>query len=1230
MAVEGSSPGPPPALEVGSSSQPAVNQQTDGANAAESDKEGERPPTPAQAKQPKRFSRMKQKGSAILDAVFARHGMLVYDHAWKFVIGFALLSGIMAMGIFFRKNEFDMYRLYSYPGAPSHNLRQRLESTFGPQRFNYFFVSRDDNIMTRDGMEQLNNLVTAVKKLTVRKDEVVTDEYGNDFSAEVYATDGMPDLMTYEDLCVRDSWDDCSIISVLELYGSERQWGRPITTRDWPLAVNMYSKKAFHLDALLGDMRVSVLEQGGHKIHRVTGAAASLIRFDLQGDATMAPYAAALERKIGMVAKSFNVPGYSLSYKLERSISDELMRSSNMGPAETVALVLATLTVLGYTVVVNTTTSYRTKTIPAIVSVASTLLGYAGGAGFIYFCGVEHTPPADATPFLVLGIGVDNAFVLLNSYCLTFLHDSPRQRIISTARDAGVSITITTMTSVAALIIGAVCPFFSISKFSIVTAFCLAWSYVLAQTIFLGCLSLDARREAYQTRIVKESTVAAPQKEYHRQSAVDRLPSPANSDVKSPQSLESNHGSDSLGSPLSFHDRSSPYQKRYLFPSGAPLDDRQQDRSQSQGISALAPPQQVPSQSAGGHPVEIQGSASALRDIREAGLLTGLKKLSTYELASLITFRMQHIWHGHRETVPQYLHAMPENPENKESRTAAPSLSNLYGLLSRKSTISAAEGGQVVQEEQPPLRGPSLEAGNPQRDSANVKLEQSLEEEEKPLTPALRENLPSRQEALDVEPASDMQDWNKDALGESVPRMVRMRLGKPADGYMLMEEQEFLFVVDKHITEPKGNVGKIYRRLLGKYYCRLMGNKWVRRFIFVGFTALVATAMYGVTRMKTGITAGEITPTDSHLIPFFEDRARYFSSLGEEVTVFFPKKEDWAKREVQQRLLDINKSMKESGHSLALYNGMVMFLEAKKDSLPDGNTAEFHSALHNWLQSDPVGRQFRTSFLWDTQPSGAPGPRLVAWKFTFWLPHSLDADLLLDWFKQTQKLLRNSTDLFEGHAFTPLALLWESDPFTVKSTMTVLLIPDLLSVLIVAFTVVLIDLCLFGFMTLWGLRLNLITMVNLLLAIGYSVDSTLFLLHAFTHGCGATREARMTEGMLMMGCPVANGMLSTLLAVFYLVGTTKFVLIAFFRMMVLVLVLSFGFGMILLPAVLCIIGPLPPNPPVVSYVLKPDAARAASSVQSAAAELPIEASGTGPAVADTAPAYNSPVLKKSD
>lgn len=81
-----------------------------------------------------------------------------------------------------------------------------------------------------------------------------------------------------------------------------------------------------------------------------------------------------------------------------------------------------------------------------------------------------------------------------------------------------------------------------------------------------------------------------------------------------------------------------------------------------------------------------------------------------------------------------------------------------------------------------------------------------------------------------------------------------------------------------------------------------------------------------------------------HTQPFFEDRAKYFSSLGEEVTVFFPKEEDWSRRDVQQRLLAINKSMEESGHSLALYNGMAIFLEEKGDSLVEGNSTAFNTA----------------------------------------------------------------------------------------------------------------------------------------------------------------------------------------------------------------------------------------------------------------------------------------------
>lgn len=77
-----------------------------------------------------------------------------------------------------------------------------------------------------------------------------------------------------------------------------------------------------------------------------------------------------------------------------------------------------------------------------------------------------------------------------------------------------------------------------------------------------------------------------------------------------------------------------------------------------------------------------------------------------------------------------------------------------------------------------------------------------------------------REAVLEASPDSDPHDWRKETLADPDPRLIRMRMGKPEDGYMLLEEKDFLVILDKYITEPKGNVGKFYRRMLGKYYCR--------------------------------------------------------------------------------------------------------------------------------------------------------------------------------------------------------------------------------------------------------------------------------------------------------------------------------------------------------------------------------------------------------------------------
>lgn len=445
---------------------------------------------------PRKLSELKKRSSDAMDRAFSKHAMLVYDHAWKFIVISTLVTGIMALGIVFRRHENDMYKLYSFSGAPSNLVKTNLLKHFSPVRTTYIVAFSSEGHITKESLQGLSDIDQKVRNLTLDRDAVTLDEFGDPLERQKgFNPQNFPAKLKFQDLCSRDSWGDCNVISVLDLYTSPRVWGRPIVSREWPVVVNMRTKKAYRADAMLGNMTVVEKPQGDDFVYIIKNATAFGIRYDFLGENGWQHYSAALEKEIENVVSSSSIPGMQLSLKTERSISDELGRSSALGRWEMLLLTIAVFVVLGYTVLVNTTLSYRTKSLPGLMGVASTLMGYAGGAGFIYFCGLHHTPPAEATPFLVLGIGVDNAFVLINSYSLTFLIPDPRERIRHTTRDAGLSITCTTMTSVTALIIGAASPYESIAMFCVITAFCLFWGYVMALTFFLGWLVLDCRRE---------------------------------------------------------------------------------------------------------------------------------------------------------------------------------------------------------------------------------------------------------------------------------------------------------------------------------------------------------------------------------------------------------------------------------------------------------------------------------------------------------------------------------------------------------------------------------------------------------------------------------------------------------------------------------------------------------------------------------------------------------------
>ena len=96
-------------------------------------------------------------------------------------------------------------------------------------------------------------------------------------------------------------------------------------------------------------------------------------------------------------------------------------------------------------------------------------------------------------PFLALGIGIDNMFVILR--CLENIPEEEREcntlvkNIALTMQRAGVSITVTTATDVAAFGVGTIADLPALKHFCVSSAFAIAAIYLLQACIQLSFAS---------------------------------------------------------------------------------------------------------------------------------------------------------------------------------------------------------------------------------------------------------------------------------------------------------------------------------------------------------------------------------------------------------------------------------------------------------------------------------------------------------------------------------------------------------------------------------------------------------------------------------------------------------------------------------------------------------------------------------------------------------------------
>jgi len=124
-------------------------------------------------------------------------------------------------------------------------------------------------------------------------------------------------------------------------------------------------------------------------------------------------------------------------------------------------------------------------------------IGLAIGAsmGLSSWCGQPYTNLHSVLPFVMLGLGVDDSFVIMNAFVQTNLDDDIKVRMRQAMSHAGVSITVTSMTDFVAFGISTTTSLPALSSFCFYASTGILFLFIFQCTLFGAGVVYDARRQ---------------------------------------------------------------------------------------------------------------------------------------------------------------------------------------------------------------------------------------------------------------------------------------------------------------------------------------------------------------------------------------------------------------------------------------------------------------------------------------------------------------------------------------------------------------------------------------------------------------------------------------------------------------------------------------------------------------------------------------------------------------
>ncbi|XP_072169811.1 patched domain-containing protein 3-like [Diadema setosum] len=398
--------------------------------------------------------------------------------------------------------------------------------------------------------------------------------------------------------------------------------------------------------------------------------------------------------------------------------------------------------------------------------------------------------------------------------------------------------------------------------------------------------------------------------------------------------------------------------------------------------------------------------------------------------------------------------------------------------------------------------------------------------------------------------------------------------------------------ISKTTRTKVSDLEHLLMKFFGEHFGPLLMKSPVKAIIVLSYLGYLAGAIYGLFHITQGLQLNSLARDNSPAYLYYSYEDEYFKKFGPVVSVILQDDVEYWKLETQERIEDLTQSFEASEYIygseltdswLRMYQ---RFLKAGMGT-SDLDKATFLSVLQNHFLTRSEFKQYSLDIKFKKDENGRATDIEVS-RFLITSKDMMNTTREGDMMLAVRDIAENSD--FNLTVFNPAFVVYDQYIGVLPNTLQTLgialgcmflvalvMIPHPVCALWVTFCVISIDTGVIGYMSLWDVPLDPISMLNIILCIGFSVDFSAHITYAFVIAPKDSPNERAISALRALGMPILQGAASSILAISVLSTAPVYVFRIFFKTLFLVMIFGAYHGLMLLPVILSYMGRCMPH-----------------------------------------------------